>query len=692
MKNRIAFGKTTILLVALILGLMATGRPSQLTAADWPHWRGPTRNDIVGESSGWTGKNWPAGDSLWSTNVGFGSTSPIVAGGKLYTLGWYDDRDHLTCRDAVTGKQLWQQSYACPKYGRHSTGDKGIYSGVTSTPSLDLETGWLYTLSTDGDLNCWDTTREGEKKWGTNLYDRYQVPRRPDVAQRNRKTLRDYGYTSSPLVSGKWLLVEVGDDTGNLIAFDKRTGKQAWASECKDEAGHSGGPVPINVEGIPCVAVLTLRNLVVTRIDARHEGRTLAEYKWTTDFANNIPTPAVHENYVIITSAYNHYAMCKLRITESGAEKVWESEQASGVCSPVIHQGHVYWAWKGIHCLDFETGKQKWLGGKVGSQGSCILTTDDRLIVWSNRGDLQLIETATRSPGALKVVAEKGGLFKNDAWPHVTLANGLLYLKDRDGNLQCLPLTASAAALGNSAKTATKPNRPPAKPPLVLKKWPGDDPSLVLAWKPEFGAAKLVGSASQIKPAVRLETRDKASIGKDGIVLSQGAILVRNADDAILDACKKTGELTVEAIILSDRARQKGPARIISFSTDGYSRNFTLGQEGDQLLFRLRTPRTGTNGLNPQTTLTSIATGRPYHVIVSYRDGQLACYVDGKRVAASDRVRGDFSNWSRQHLLLGDEWDGGGTRNWSGKIRCLAVLNRFVEPVEAKRRFELLHQ
>ena len=50
--------------------------------------------------------------------------------------------------------------------------------------------------------------------------------------------------TSAPLLHKDWLLVEVGDDEGNLMAFDKRTGKRLWSSECKDEAGHTGGPVP----------------------------------------------------------------------------------------------------------------------------------------------------------------------------------------------------------------------------------------------------------------------------------------------------------------------------------------------------------------------------------------------------------------------------------------------------------------
>jgi outer membrane protein assembly factor BamB len=126
--------------------------------------------------------------------------------------------------------------------------------------------------------------------------------RRPEVAVR-KQTQRDYGYVSSPLALGGQLIVEVGSKSGNLVAFDLRSGCELWKSEHLDEAGHTGGPVPMTVEGVPCVAVLTLRILVVTRIDGRSAGRTVASFPWTTDFANNIATVAVFGNSAIVKSA-----------------------------------------------------------------------------------------------------------------------------------------------------------------------------------------------------------------------------------------------------------------------------------------------------------------------------------------------------------------------------------------------------
>jgi len=413
-------------------------------SADWPHWRGLNRNGIVDEDSRWDSGVWKLkrggpGKPLWNRNVGSGCTSPLVVGERLYTMGWSNKRDTLWCLDAATGEPVWQVSYNCPKYGRRSTGDKGIYAGITSTPEYDAETGYLYSLSVDGDLNCWNTAATGKKVWGFNLYQRYNVKRRPEVAVR-RKTLRDYGYTSSPLVRGHTLIVEVGDDEGNLMGYDKRTGKRLWVSEAKEFAGHSGGPVLMTVEGVPCAAVLTIRGVLVVRLDKGKQGKTVAEFKWTTDFANNIPTLAVHENFVIVTSAYNQHAICKIKVTLKGGTKVWEQPLASGVCSPIIHKGYVYWAWRGVHCLDFETGKQQWQGGNVASAGSCILTSDERLIVWANQGDLTLVETVSRSSSKYSELAKFPKLFRRDAWPNVVLSNGRLFCKDRDGNVVCFGL------------------------------------------------------------------------------------------------------------------------------------------------------------------------------------------------------------------------------------------------------------
>jgi len=59
---------------------------------------------------------------------------------------------------------------------------------------------------------------------------------------------------------------------------------------------------------------------------------------------------------------------------------------------------------------------------------------------------------------------------------------------------------------------------------------------------------------------------------------------------------KDANRLTVVIWFKPTTVQQTGPARIISLSEDCNNRNFTLGQSGTMLNFRVRTPLTGNNG------------------------------------------------------------------------------------------------
>jgi outer membrane protein assembly factor BamB len=425
------------ILILVVNSLSVSGQESsKAVGGDWHHWRGPNRNDHSIERLS-SLESLPKSPT-WKRQLGVGSSSPIVAGGKVFAFGWNDSQEIIYCLEAKTGALLWAKGYDAPRYGRHATGDKGLYSGPSSTPEFDAATGWLYSLGTDGDLHGWDVTGTQPKiAWKLNLYEKYNVPRRPKVG---RSGLRDYGYTSSPLVVGDTLIVEVGAKEGTLIGFDKQTGKELWRSKETDPAGHNGGPLPMQIEGVPCIAVHHFNGLLVVRIDKGHPGETIATYPWLTSFGNNIATPAIQGKSILITSSYNQHKIARLDISLKGASKIWEQDEASKVCSPVIHKGAVYWAWRQMACLDFETGKVRWKGGRYGDPGSCIVTADDRLIVWSDRGDLTLVDTDAISPNAYHEVGKRTRIGKGDAWPHVVLSRQRLYCKDRTGYLACYSL------------------------------------------------------------------------------------------------------------------------------------------------------------------------------------------------------------------------------------------------------------
>jgi len=423
-------GARALLLVVLTAGPARAGD-------DWPHWRGPQRSDVVRENSGWKDGRWVDPKPLWGAQVGEGSTSPLVIGGRLYVMGRDGREDHVRCLEAGTGKSLWTVSYKCPQYGRHATGDENAYSGPTSTPEYDTNTGYLYTLSCDGDLNCWDTHASGKKVWGMNLYDRFHVEQKR-ASKLEPDDLRDYGYTTSPYVQGDWVIVQVGSKEGTIMALDKRTGERRWASEYRGPAGHTGGLTPITVEGVPCLAVLTLRDLLVLHLDGGNEGRTVAVYPWVSAWADNVLTLAVEGDCVLICSWHTHRSICKVKITLQGATRLWEQPYASFVGSPVIDGDCVYMVCDRLLCLDGQTGKLVWAGGSFGYGGTCLVTADGKLIIWSNLGSMTLVASARESPGEYRRLAQIKRVFEGtEVWPHAAIANGRLYVKDRKGNLKC---------------------------------------------------------------------------------------------------------------------------------------------------------------------------------------------------------------------------------------------------------------
>lgn len=144
----------------------------------------------------------------------------------------------------------------------------------------------------------------------------------------------------------------------------------------------------------------------------------------------------------------------------------------------------------------------------------------------------------------------------------------------------------------------------------------------------------------------------------------------------------KTGRMSLEILLKTDSLSQEGPARIISFSRDSMSRDFTLGQSGKDLSFRLHTTETDRNGTLRNLRVPNVFDHKRWqHLIVTY-DGETVClYVDGQLHPSSIELTGSFNNWGRNHLLtMGDEVSGG--RPWTGRIRRFSIYDRGLNAAE----------
>ncbi|MDF7806296.1 VanZ family protein [Pontiellaceae bacterium B12219] len=159
----------------------------------------------------------------------------------------------------------------------------------------------------------------------------------------------------------------------------------------------------------------------------------------------------------------------------------------------------------------------------------------------------------------------------------------------------------------------------------------------------------------------------------------------RKGGDRIREALGRTGTMSLEALLKTDSLGQGGPARIISLASHTMSRNFTLGQDGNGLAFRLRTSETDGNGMYPSLLVPQVfTTNRFIHVVVVYDGEQVCLYVDGKLHPVSEAVTGDFSTWGATHLLtMGDE--AMGVRPWAGTVKHFSIYDRPLQLTEIEQ-------
>jgi glycopeptide antibiotics resistance protein len=91
----------------------------------------------------------------------------------------------------------------------------------------------------------------------------------------------------------------------------------------------------------------------------------------------------------------------------------------------------------------------------------------------------------------------------------------------------------------------------------------------------------------------------------------------------------EASEFTLSTTIMTADIQQDGPARLLSISKDPFQRNFTLGQEKNDLILRLRTPLTGSNGSFPELAVADVfADTAPHHLIITYKPAVVRFYLD----------------------------------------------------------------
>lgn len=213
---------------------------------------------------------------------------------------------------------------------------------------------------------------------------------------------------------------------------------------------------------------------------------------------------------------------------------------------------------------------------------------------------------------------------------------------------------------------------------------------LIVLYEFDEGSGSTVFDRSGLVPAADLTIVDEEAVSwGPGRLSIDGPTILRTMAPPLrlIEAIRRTGEITVEAWVRPATMSQSGPARIVTLSVDTSNRNFTLGQESSTVILRLRTTATSSNGIPAtQTAFCTFFPRRTHLVYTRDHRGAIGFYIDGV-LQGSAAVPGTLENWDDTYeLALANELTG--SRAWSGEFFRVALYDDALSADEVVARFE----
>ena len=148
----------------------------------------------------------------------------------------------------------------------------------------------------------------------------------------------------------------------------------------------------------------------------------------------------------------------------------------------------------------------------------------------------------------------------------------------------------------------------------------------------QASAGRILAQGSISSPELALNVPARAEASREGLRLLQPTISKTSvAAGKLTNNIVSAGAFSVELWIKPDYLVQAGPARIISLSTSVGSRNFTLGQSGTGLVFRVRNRVNGVNGATHELEAPDVIETAVGHYVAVYDYGLSTVYKNGLR-------------------------------------------------------------
>lgn len=402
-------------IIILCLLTLAAG----LIAQD-AQWRGPWRNGIYPDSM--LLKSWPEEGPeriLKVEGLGDGYSSAVENEGIIYVSGKKDGLDYLSAINQ-RGEIIWQVAYG-------EAWDK-TYSASRSTPTV--EENRVYVVSGKGRLVCMDAS-SGDEIWAVDVDGEYEA------------LYHYFGLAESPLIVDDMVISVPGGRKTTMVAFNKFTGEEIWASESLEGRRSYSSPVLYTYQDIRLILGFTSKDLIAVDPEDGHIVWTYPYYLHSVEEnveelgINMTNVPLFKENEIFITSGYNCPSVM-LSLADDGksvSEKWINPTLDNHHHGVVLVDGYIYGSnfysnsfgkWV---CLDWATGEVMYLTDWE-NKGSIIYADGIFIVYEEKKGNIALVD---QDPGEFRVLSSfRNREGKGPHWAHPSIYGGKLMVRHGD--------------------------------------------------------------------------------------------------------------------------------------------------------------------------------------------------------------------------------------------------------------------
>ena len=391
-------------------------------AENWPQFRGPSGLGISQEQD--LPITWSETENVvWKTAMpGYGSSSPIALDGKLYVTcysgygmasksGRMEDLTlHLVCVDAKTGKMVFDKRIKPTLPESKRVRDHGY---AAQTPVTDGEHLYIFF----GKSGVFKFDLDGNQIWRTGV---------------GTKT-HGWGSGTSPVLYENLVIVNASVESNSLVAIDKATGKEVWRAGGMDSSWST--PHLVEAPNGKYEFAVTVKGWILG-FDPK-TGNELWRCEAIPDYI--CPSIVSHKGVLYAIGGRSSKAIAVRsggRGDITNTHKLWQADVGANVCSPVVHDGHLYWVSdrnRTAYCLSLADGSVKY-SERAGPQPyASTLLADGRLYIVTRKGGTLVLAAKPQFEQLALNKLEDRSTFDSSA----IVCDGTLILRS-DKNLYCI--------------------------------------------------------------------------------------------------------------------------------------------------------------------------------------------------------------------------------------------------------------